>query len=117
MLHRTFADGLRGEVDGLDRMTGAVFEEARTIDGFARVALDPEAGTVVWPGGADLAPETPYARVRTGAWPERPNALHTTAVRRLDEAGAARAGGPPAEGARRLSWTPGSLCAATGRAG
>lgn len=26
--------------------------------------------TVVWPGGADLAPDTLYERVRTGAWPD-----------------------------------------------
>ena len=32
--------------------------------------LDRETGTVVWPGGADLAPDTLYERVRTGAWPE-----------------------------------------------
>jgi hypothetical protein len=28
-------------------------------------------GTVVWPGGADLAPDTLYERVRTGAWPDQ----------------------------------------------
>jgi Protein of unknown function (DUF2442) len=65
-----FADGLRGEVDVLDRMRGPVFGRARTPEGFADVAVDPETGTVVWPGGADLAPDTLYARVRTGAWPE-----------------------------------------------
>jgi len=29
-----------------------------------------EDGTVVWPGRADLAPDTLYERVRTGAWPD-----------------------------------------------
>jgi hypothetical protein len=24
---------------------------------------------VVWPGGADLAPDTLYVRVKTGSWP------------------------------------------------
>jgi hypothetical protein len=38
--------------------------------GPARVAVDPETGTVVWPGGADLAPDTLYERVRTGIWPD-----------------------------------------------
>jgi hypothetical protein len=66
----TFADGLHGEVDILDRMRGPVFEHARTEEGFATVELDPETGTIVWPGGADLAPDTLYARVRTGAWPD-----------------------------------------------
>jgi uncharacterized protein DUF2442 len=35
-----------------------------------RVTVDAESGTVVWPGGADLVPDTLYERVRTGAWPD-----------------------------------------------
>jgi hypothetical protein len=69
VLRLTFADGLGGEVDVLDRMRGPVFDRARTAEGFAEVEVDPETGTVVWPGGADLAPDTLYARVRTGVWP------------------------------------------------
>jgi Protein of unknown function (DUF2442) len=68
-LRLTFADGLTGEVDVLPRMWGPVFEEARTSEGFAKVTVDAETGTVVWPGGADLAPDTLYERVRTGTWP------------------------------------------------
>jgi hypothetical protein len=52
-------------------MRGAVFERARTADGFAEAFLDTETGTVAWPGGADLAPDTLYERVRTGVWPDR----------------------------------------------
>ena len=70
VLRLTFADGLSGDVDVLDRMRGPVFEDARTPEGFARVTVDGETGTVVWPGGADLAPDTLYERVRTGEWPE-----------------------------------------------
>jgi hypothetical protein len=57
-------------VDVLNRMRGPVFDQARTPEGFAKVSVDPETGTVVWPGGADLAPDTLYERVRTGAWPD-----------------------------------------------
>lgn len=71
VLALTFADGLRGEVDVLDRMRGPVFEQARTARGFAKVEVDGETGTVTWPGGADLAPDTLYMRVRTGAWPDQ----------------------------------------------
>jgi hypothetical protein len=46
-----------------------VFAQARTPEGFAKVTVDAETGTVVWPGGADLAPDTLYERARTGAWP------------------------------------------------
>jgi hypothetical protein len=72
VLELTFRDGLKGEVDVLDRLRGPVFAEARTPEGFAKVAVDPETGTVVWPGGADLAPDTLYERVRSGAWPQDP---------------------------------------------
>ena len=71
VLQLAFADGLSGDVDVLDRMRGPVFTQARTPGGFAAVRVDPETGTVVWPGGADLAPDTLYERVRTGAWPEQ----------------------------------------------
>jgi hypothetical protein len=70
-LRLTFSDGLTGEVDVLERMQGPVFEEARTAAGFAAVHVDAESGTVVWPGGADLAPDTLYVRVRTGTWPDQ----------------------------------------------
>ena len=49
---------------------GLVFQRALTEQGFAEVAVDEESGTIVWPGGGDLAPDTLYERVRTGAWPE-----------------------------------------------
>jgi hypothetical protein len=71
VLHVTFADGLGGEVEVLGRMNGPVFDEARTPAGFAQAAVDAESGTVVWPGGADLAPDTLYLRVRTGVWPDQ----------------------------------------------
>jgi hypothetical protein len=70
LLRLTFADGVTGEVAVLERMRGPVFSEAVTPEGFARVSVDAETGTVVWPGGADLAPDTLYERVCTGAWPD-----------------------------------------------
>ena len=71
VLRLTFADGLTGEVEVLDRMRGPVFEAARTTEGFAKVGVDRETGTVTWPGGADLAPDTLYERIRTGVWPDQ----------------------------------------------
>jgi hypothetical protein len=70
-LRLTFADGLTGEVDVLDRMRGPVFTRARTPEGFVEVRVDSQTGTVCWPNGADLAPDTLYERVRTGRWPEQ----------------------------------------------
>jgi Protein of unknown function (DUF2442) len=70
VLRLRFADGLSGEADVLDRMRGPVFDQARTPEGFGEVKVDSETGTIVWPGGADLAPDTLYERVRTGVWPD-----------------------------------------------
>lgn len=70
-LRLTFADGLSAQLNVLDRMHGPVFAQARTPEGFAKVTVDAETGTVVWPGGADLAPDTLYVRARTGAWPDQ----------------------------------------------
>jgi Protein of unknown function (DUF2442) len=66
-----FADGLKGEIEVLDRMRGPVFERARTPAGFIEVTVDTELGTICWPGGADLAPDTLYERIRTGVWPDQ----------------------------------------------
>jgi hypothetical protein len=55
---------------GHPHFRGPVFEEALTTTGFAVVAIDSESGTIVWPGGADLAPDTLYERVTTGLWPD-----------------------------------------------
>ena len=71
VLRLTFADGTTGDVAVLEQKRGPVFAEARTPEGFARVAVDAETRTVVWPRGADLAPDTLYERVRTGAWPDQ----------------------------------------------
>jgi hypothetical protein len=34
-----------------------MFEPLRDVAYFARVAVDAELGTIVWPNGADLAPD------------------------------------------------------------
>lgn len=75
VLELLFADGLSGVVEVLPRMWGPVFERARTEEGFADAYLDVESRTVAWPGGADLAPDTLYERVRTGVWPEPISAI------------------------------------------
>jgi hypothetical protein len=59
-LDLTFKDGTRKQVDLRPLLEGLVFEPLRQPEFFARVVLDPVAGTVVWPNGADIAPETLY---------------------------------------------------------
>jgi hypothetical protein len=55
-----FADGLSGEIDLEKELWGPVFEPLKDVAEFAKVRFDPEADTIVWPNGADLAPEFLY---------------------------------------------------------
>lgn len=62
-----FQDGTSGEVDIEPSLKGPVFEPLRVVEYFKLVEVDPEIGTIVWPNGADVAPETVYERVRVAA--------------------------------------------------
>ncbi len=59
-LELTFEDGTRKRVNLLPLLEGPVFEPLRDPVFFSEAMLDPVAGTVVWPNGADIAPETLY---------------------------------------------------------
>ncbi len=52
-----FNDGAERRVNLLPVLTGSVFLPLRDPGFFSRVSLDPVAGTVVWPNGADFAPD------------------------------------------------------------
>lgn len=52
-----FSDGLEGQVDLAGDLVGEVFEPLQDQAYFARVELHPELHTLVWPNGADFAPE------------------------------------------------------------
>jgi len=52
-----FDDGTEGQVDLEGHLEGPVFEPLTDQDYFSRVSIDPELETIVWPNGADLAPE------------------------------------------------------------
>lgn len=56
-LELSFNDGARGIVDVAPLLSGTMFEPLRDPTYFAQVTLDPVCGTVVWPNGADFAPE------------------------------------------------------------
>jgi hypothetical protein len=59
-LRLTFSDGTRKRVNLLSLLDGPIFEPLRDPAYFARVVIDPVAGTVVWPNEADFAPEALY---------------------------------------------------------
>ena len=60
-----FNDGVEGTVDFADWLTGPVFEPLKDPAYFARFFI--EGGTIVWPNGADIAPETLHERAKAGA--------------------------------------------------
>jgi hypothetical protein len=57
LLRLVFTDGTSKTVDVSPLLSGPVFEPLRDPEYFARVQLDRVCGTVVWPNGADFAPE------------------------------------------------------------
>ena len=61
-LHVEFDDGTVGEIDLSDRLFGPVFEPLGDETEFSKVAID-EFGAIVWPCGADLAPDAIYQRL------------------------------------------------------
>jgi Protein of unknown function (DUF2442) len=59
-----FADGAEGEVDLARELQGEIFEPLKDLAYFKSFKLHPELRTVVWPNGADFAPEFLRAAVR-----------------------------------------------------
>lgn len=52
-----FRDGTAGEVDLGPELSGEVFEPLRDPEYFKNFTVDPMFHTLVWPNGADIAPE------------------------------------------------------------
>ncbi len=56
-----FNDGSEGIVDLVGELWGTVFEPVKDLTLFSQVKLDKELASVVWPNGADFAPEFLHA--------------------------------------------------------
>lgn len=61
-IHLTFNDNSEAAIDFRPWLDGPVFEALKDAQYFRRFFV--EGGTVVWPNGADIAPETLYAAVQ-----------------------------------------------------
>jgi len=59
-LRLTFSDGKVGDIDLASELWGEMFEPLNDLALFKLFKVDPELGTVVWPNGADFAPEFLY---------------------------------------------------------
>jgi Protein of unknown function (DUF2442) len=71
----TFHDNLQGTLDSQPWLEGPVFEPLKDRTYFQQFFID--GGTVAWPNGADIAPETLYEAVK-----------HSTAQQRAGTGGA-----------------------------
>lgn len=60
LLKLEFNDGTQKTVNASTLLDGRVFEPLKDADYFCRGKLDSVCGTVVWPNGADFAPEALY---------------------------------------------------------
>ena len=62
-LRLRFTDGASGELDFSAERWKGIFAPLNDPAYFGRVELDEELGTIVWPNGADFAPETLHQMV------------------------------------------------------
>lgn len=67
MVWPRFSDGAAGEVDLAHELHGPIFEPLRNIEVFRQFVVYPELRTLVWPNGADLAPEFLHSSLRVAA--------------------------------------------------
>ena len=62
-----FNDGAEGEVDLSLELHGKIFEPLKAVQYFKTLRVHPELHTVVWPNGADFAPEFLRSALRVAA--------------------------------------------------
>ena len=55
-----FDDGVSKQVNLRRYLKGPIFKPVRDPKGFAKLRVDHEIHTIVWPNGADFAPDTLY---------------------------------------------------------
>lgn len=82
-IHLTFNDDTEKTIDFQQWLNGPIFEPLRDLSSFRRFFLD--GGTVAWPNGADIAPETLYQASSSRS--SRPTGLQPPASRTKRSAG------------------------------
>ena len=68
-IHLVFNDRSEGTIDFRRWLKGPVFDPLKDLDFFRRFFVD--GGTVAWPNGADIAPETLYAALPRRTQPNK----------------------------------------------
>jgi hypothetical protein len=62
-----FRDGTAGEIDLTHELNGPVLEALRDVSLFRKFSIHPEFRTLVWPNGADIAPEFLHDNIKVVA--------------------------------------------------
>ena len=57
VIRMVFNDGASGCVNLVDELHGEVFEPLKDVSYFRQFKIHPDFKTLVWPNGADFAPE------------------------------------------------------------
>ena len=73
-----FSDGTVAELDFRKRISdrGGVFRPLESVEFFAQVTVDPEAGTLCWPNGVDFCPDVLYSEATGKPIQARNKAYH-----------------------------------------
>ncbi len=62
-----FADNLEGTINFKPFLWGEAFEVLKDQTIFKKAFIDDITGTITWPNGVDIAPETIYAKISTNS--------------------------------------------------
>jgi hypothetical protein len=64
ILYLCFSDGSGGEVDFEQELEGEIFKPLKDVSYFKNFTVNHELHTIVWPNGADFAPEFLYDKLK-----------------------------------------------------
>ena len=67
ILRIKFRDRTEGKIDLAPELVGTIFQPLKDPEQFKLFRVDPEFHTLVWPNGADFAPEFLHDHVRVTA--------------------------------------------------